>query len=105
MKIHASSSQKRHSPSDLMRARHPDLYSDTQVDEELKLSRAIFECHLESLTRRRQEYEFEHFCRKLVEKELYPNLIIQTGPAGWDDPARSKQDAWRIAFIYVITQP
>lgn len=85
MKIHTSSSQERLSPSDLMRARHPDLYSDTQVTEEPMFSRAIFEYYLDTLTSRKQEYEFEHFCRKLAEKELCPNLVIQTGPTGGGD--------------------
>lgn len=68
-----------------MRARHPDLFSDTRVHESLRLPKAVFEYHLDTLTSRKQEYEFEHFCRKLAEKEICPNLRVQTGPTGGGD--------------------
>jgi hypothetical protein len=45
----------------------------------------VFENHLETLTNRKQENDFEHFCRKLAEKEICPNLIPQTGPTGGGD--------------------
>lgn len=73
------------SPKELMRARHPDLFSDTTTEVTPKISREVFEYHLETLTSRKQEYEFEHFCRKLAEKELCPNLRVQTGPTGGGD--------------------
>lgn len=72
-------------PSELMRARHPDLFSDTRLDKSVSLPKAIFEYHLDTLTSRKQEYEFEHFCRKLAEKEICPNLRVQTGPTGGGD--------------------
>lgn len=72
-------------PSKLMRARHPDLFSDSKIYQEPSLTREVFEYHLDTLTNRKQEYEFEHFCRKLAEKELCPNLIPQTGPTGGGD--------------------
>ena len=71
--------------SDLMRARHPDLFSDTIVEEVERLPKPVFEYHLDSLTSRKQEYEFEYFCRKLAEKEICPNLRPQTGPTGGGD--------------------
>jgi len=73
------------SPKELMRTRHPDLFSDTEVDASLMLSKAVFEYHLDTLTSRKQEYEFEHFCRKLAECEICPNLRVQTGPTGGGD--------------------
>lgn len=73
------------SPSELMRTMHPDLFSDTRASEAPLLPRAVFEYHLETLTSRKQEYEFEHFCRKLAEKEICPNLRVQTGPTGGGD--------------------
>ena len=72
-------------PRDLMRFRHPDLFSDTQVDDVPQLPKAVFEYHLDTLTSRKQEYQFEHFCRKLAEKEICPNLRVQTGPTGGGD--------------------
>ncbi|MFY9328424.1 MAG: hypothetical protein WAO76_10460, partial [Georgfuchsia sp.] len=68
-----------------MRARHPDLFSDTMVVAQPKIPKAVFEYHLETLTSRKQEYEFEHFCRKLAEREICPNLRVQTGPTGGGD--------------------
>jgi hypothetical protein len=72
-------------PSDFMRARRPYLYSDTKVGGEPLLDRNFLEYHLETLTNRSQEKDFEHFCRRLSEKELCPNLSPQTGPTGGGD--------------------
>jgi len=73
------------SPSDFMRARRPELFSDTISLEKEYLDRAQFEYHLTSLTQRQEEFEFEHFCRRLAEKEICPNLVPQTGPMGGGD--------------------
>ena len=81
----ALSHRARPTPRDLMRIRHPDLFSDTQVDDVPQLARPAFEYHLDSLTNRKQEIEFEYFCRKLAEREICPNLRLQTGPTGGGD--------------------
>jgi len=72
-------------PSEFMRARRPHLFSDTEWRESLGLDRSTFEYHLETLTARKQELDFEHFARKLIEKEICPNLLPQTGPTGGGD--------------------
>jgi hypothetical protein len=72
-------------PSDFMRARRPHLFSDTQVLEEPLLDRSFLEYHLDTLTNRSQEKDFEHFCRRLAEREICPNLLPQTGPTGGGD--------------------
>ena len=72
-------------PNELMRARHPDYFSDTRVDDVIRFPRAMFEYQLDTLTNRKQEYQFEHFCRKLAEKRICPNLRVQTGPTGGGD--------------------
>lgn len=77
-------------PSEFMRARRPELFSDSKVIGEPRLSPEVFEYHLDTLTSRKQETEFEHFCRRLAEKEICPNLLPQTGPTGGGD---SKVDA------------
>ncbi len=77
-------------PREMMRGKRPYLFSDSKVDQSQSLPRATFEYHLDTLTARKQEYEFEDFCRKLAERELCPNLTIQTGPTGGGD---SKADA------------
>ncbi len=108
------------SPTDFMRARRPELYSDTVFSEEPVLSRTQFEFHLDTITQRKEEIRFEHFCRRLAEKELCPNLLPQTGPTGggdskvdaetypvantiserWyeGDPMRAAQERWAFAF-------
>ncbi|MDO7834360.1 hypothetical protein Q4610_04815 [Sphingobium sp. HBC34] len=73
------------SPREMMREKRPYLFSDSDVDRSVTLPKTNFEYHLETLTARKQEYEFEDFCRKIAEKELCPNLTIQTGPTGGGD--------------------
>ena len=70
---------------EFMRARRPELYSDTLNVEEREMDRRQFEFHLHSLTSRKEETVFESFARALAEKELCPNLIPQTGPTGGGD--------------------
>lgn len=70
---------------EFMRARRPELYSDTLNVEESEMDRRQFEFHLHSLTSRKEETAFENFARALAEKELCPNLIPQTGPTGGGD--------------------
>ena len=77
--------QKKYRPSDFMRQRRPYLFSDTESSEVPLIDRNAFEYHLETLTNRKQELDFENFARKLTEKELCPNLIPQTGPTGGGD--------------------
>ena len=81
----ASISRNIPNPRDLMRFRHPDLFSDTRVEDVFRIPKEVFEYHLDTLTHRKQEYQFEHFCRKLAEKEICPNLRVQTGPTGGGD--------------------
>lgn len=76
---------KDYRPSEFMRKRRPGYYSDSTVISDPSFSRESFEYHLETLTSRKQEVEFEHFCRRLAQKELCPNLLPQTGPTGGGD--------------------
>lgn len=72
-------------PSDFMRARRPEHFSDTRTVIESRLTREVLEYQLDTLTSRKQEIEFEYFARRLAEKEICPNLIPQTGPTGGGD--------------------
>lgn len=76
---------KRFKPSDFMKWRRPHLFSDSEVTEHATLDQTILEYHLETLTNRKQELDFEHFARKLAEKEICPNILPQTGPTGGGD--------------------
>ncbi len=72
-------------PREWMRNRRPNLFSDTRIENIPQLPKSVFEYHLDTLTSRKQEYPFEHFCRKLAEREICPNLRLQTGPTGGGD--------------------
>jgi hypothetical protein len=77
------------------------LFSDTVFKEEYALDRSQFEFHLDTLTQRKEEIRFEHFCRRLAEKELCPNLLPQTGPTGGGD---SKVDAETFPVAETIAE-
>lgn len=107
-------------PSDIMRARRPELFSDTSFLKTPFLSKSILEYHLHTLTSRKQELAFEEFCRRLAELEICPNLKPQTGPSGggdsgvdsstypvapdlaercyWGTPSPTFDEAWAFAF-------
>ena len=77
--------EQTYKPSDYLRERRPERYSDSITTEEPQITQDILEYQLETLTNRSQEKEFEHFARRLAEKELCPNLLPQTGPTGGGD--------------------
>jgi hypothetical protein len=87
---------KKLSPSEYMRERRPHLFSDTDIEERPELDRTTFEYHLETLTNRKQELDFEIFARKLAEKEICPNLLPQTGPTGGGD-AKVDSETYPVA--------
>lgn len=72
-------------PAEFLRNRRPELFSDSEKVVRPALTQNLLEYHLETLTKRKQETEFEYFCRRLAEKELCPNLRPQTGPSGGGD--------------------
>lgn len=78
-------SQNPPSYREFMRARRPEVYSDTVQVEVSEMDRRQFEFHLTSLTSRKEETPFENFARVLAERELCPNLLPQTGPTGGGD--------------------
>lgn len=89
-------------PSEYMRARRPELFSDSKIVEEPRLQREVFEYHLNTLTSRKQEYEFEYFARRLAEKELCPNLLPQTGPTGGGD-SKTDTETYPVADSISLT--
>lgn len=73
------------SPKSFLKARRPERFSDTVIEEVTDLDRSLLEYHLGSLTSRKQETDFERFARQLCEREICPNLLPQTGPTGGGD--------------------
>lgn len=76
---------ERISPSQFMRARRPEYYSDTEDRATYSLDKSAFEYHLDSLTSRNETHDFEIFCRKLCERTICPNLRPHSGPEGGGD--------------------
>lgn len=74
-----------YSPKEFLRARRPERFSDSIIEEMNNLDRSILEYHLDTLTNRNQERDFELFCRRIAEREICPNLSPQTGPTGGGD--------------------
>jgi hypothetical protein len=72
-------------PSEMMRAKRPYLYSDSENTDAYRLSESELSHHLDTLTDRNQHKDFEIFARKLCEREVCPNLRPQTGPEGGGD--------------------
>lgn len=73
------------SPREFLKARRPEQFSDTEVDDTPVLDRSTLEYNLETLTSRGEEKLFEDFARRLAEREIAPNLLPQTGPTGGGD--------------------
>lgn len=72
-------------PSEFMRVRRPEQFSDSRAEESIELDADFLEYKLESITSRSEEKQFEHLARRLAERLICPNLIPQTGPTGGGD--------------------
>lgn len=88
-------------PSAFMRGRRPTLYSDTLVESSAPLARDAFEYRLQTITARSEEAQFQRFVHALLEVEVCPNLVPQTGPTGGGD---SKVDAETYAVADAIAE-
>ncbi len=78
-------SEQRMSPRQFMRMRRPERFSDSVGNDIPILDRSQLEYHLDSLTSRSQELDFETFARRLLERTICPNLLPHTGPSGGGD--------------------
>lgn len=73
------------SAREFLKRRRPHRYSDSTASETLSVDRSLLEFHLDTLTSRNQERDFEIFARHLCAKVICPNLLGQTGPTGGGD--------------------
>ncbi|HRX82332.1 MAG TPA: hypothetical protein P5307_24865, partial [Pirellulaceae bacterium] len=73
------------SPRDFLKARRPERFSDSTFEDVTEMDRGLLEYHINSLTSRSQETEFENFARALLKLEICPNILPQTGPTGGGD--------------------
>lgn len=73
------------SPKEYLKARRPERFSDSVVEARHALNRTLLEHHLDTLTQRNQEADFERFAYELAKLEICPNLLPNTGPMGGGD--------------------
>src|SRR4051794_28189835 len=85
MDSHMAEGEDSLSPSELLRRRKPELFSDSYSLSDPQLTKEVLEYHIDSITSRNEDQKFEHFARRLLEKEVCPNLVPQTGPTGGGD--------------------
>lgn len=92
-------------PSEFYKMNRPEYFSDSELVDEIILTREQFAFELNQITTNQKHDEFENFCRKLAEKTIAPNLIPQVGPTGGGDGktdsetypvAQSISDRWFI---------
>ena len=72
-------------PKDLLKKIHPNQFSDSKVIDKIECPRELLDFHLSKLSEQNKHFDFEEFIRKLLEREVCPNLIEETGPAGGGD--------------------
>ena len=77
--------EQRFSPREFLKARRPERFADSIVEEGPTLDRPTLEYHLEYVTSRNQETEFQRFAFELAKRTVCPNLLPQTGPTGGGD--------------------
>jgi len=76
---------KRFSPKEFLKSRRPERFSDSSTVDEPVIDRSALEYHLDTITNRGQDHDFEEFARHLCQLEICPNLIPHTGPTGGGD--------------------
>lgn len=77
--------QKIMNPYEFLKSTRPDEFSDTKLVKKVSLDKSFFDFYLDSITNRSEEKSFEHFCKRVAEFQLCPNLLPQTGPTGGGD--------------------
>ncbi len=73
------------SPRDFMRERRPERFSDSLPIEHSDLENSVLEYHLDTITSRNQEMDFERFALAIAERIICPNLLPHSGPMGGGD--------------------
>jgi tetratricopeptide (TPR) repeat protein len=90
------------SPKEFLKNRRPERFSDSISQVVTELDRSLLEYHLDSLTSRGQETNFERFAKRLAEYEICPNLLPQTGPTGGGD-SKVDSETYPVADRLALT--
>ena len=72
-------------PSQNLRKKRPELYSDSNKVQQYKISKDNLDFQLCTLTERNQHKDFEDYCRGVAQREICRNIRPQTGPEGGGD--------------------
>ena len=72
-------------PRDLLKKLHPNQFSDSKVIDKIECPRELLDFHLSKLSEQNKHFDFDDFIKNLLEREICPNLIEETGPAGGGD--------------------
>lgn len=72
-------------PRDLLKKLHPNQFSDSKIIDNIECPRELLDFHLSKLSEQNKHFDFEDFIKNLLEREICPNLIEETGPAGGGD--------------------
>ena len=72
-------------PRELLKKLHPNQFSDSKIIDKIDCPRELLDFFLSRLPEENKHFEFEEFARKILENEVCPNLIEETGPAGGGD--------------------
>ena len=72
-------------PRELLKKLHPNQFSDSKIVDKVECPRELLDFSLSRLAEQNKHFDFEEFVRKLLEREVCPNLIEETGPAGGGD--------------------
>lgn len=70
---------------DLYKKWHPEQFSDSIIVDKIECPKDFLSYHIDNLSKSNSHFEFEEFCKKLIERTICPNLIEETGPAAGGD--------------------
>ena len=72
-------------PKDILKKLHPNQFSDSKIVEKVDCPRELLDFKISCLSEENMQFDFEGLVRKLMEREVCPNLIEETGPASGGD--------------------
>lgn len=72
-------------PKELLKKLHPNQFSDSKRVEKINCPQDLLNYKLSILSEKNMQFDFENLVRKLMEREVCPNLIEETGPASGGD--------------------
>ena len=72
-------------PRDILKKLHPNQFSDSKTIDKVECPKELVDFYLSRLSEHNKHFDFEQFIKRLLEREVCPNLVEETGPAGGGD--------------------